>query len=139
MQSVSLILGKPIAGWLPVDIEAGDFNLSLEASDLGLKVIDQLIDVVNSLQLNQASECYFYLEPSAYLLKLRPDADIAILQIEYTEDFDIKEDQIYELLFQCEINPAEFATSLSKILHGFLSSDYPESDWPTPKKRALLK
>ncbi|HYH15092.1 MAG TPA: hypothetical protein VD794_07730 [Flavisolibacter sp.] len=139
MQSVNINLGKPNVGWLPIDILASDFKLSFEASDLGLNVLDQLADMVIGLDNNRAAECYFYLEPGAYVLKTKPSSDIVDLQIEFTEDFDMKDDQVFEPVFHAEVNASEFRKSLINTLQVFLNIDYPESDWPSPEKSTILK
>ncbi len=137
-QSVSITLKTPKFGWLPVEIITSDFNLSFEASDLGLNVIDQLTDMVISISNNQASKCYFYLEPSAYLISLSSFPDKAILQISFLEDFDDNENHISEKVYECEINPSEFRASIITALQDFLSFDYSIDDWPEPEKKELL-
>lgn len=139
MESLNIILGKPSAGWLPVDISATGFDLSFEASDLGLNVIDQLVDVAVKLGNKQAVECYFYLEPEAYTLKFRPASNTIDFQIEFTEDFDLKDDPISKIIFYSKINCSEFRKSLIGSLRMFQDINYSEKDWPSPKKTTLLK
>lgn len=138
MQSVKLILGKPKAGWLPVGIYTDNYKLSIEASDLGYNVIDQLIDLLLKLENTEDAECYFYLEPSAYILKVKPVSDFSTLQIQYLEDFDSKENQNNQIMFHCIVSSSDFKKSIIDTLKNFLHTDYSETDWPAVEKKHLL-
>jgi hypothetical protein len=138
MQLVSLILGKPNVGWLPVEIRVNDFQLSFDASDLGLNVIDQLVEMIKQLDDGQASRCYFYLEPGAYILNVEPASNHAALQIQFVEDFNHRDISTPDIKFQNEINLSDFRISLRNALRAFHGFDYETEDWPLPKKSALL-
>ncbi|RYE54198.1 MAG: hypothetical protein EOP48_12815 [Sphingobacteriales bacterium] len=138
MQSISVTFGRPRVGWLPVQIKSHDFQLSFDASDLGLNVIDQLTDMLEQLDLGRGSECYFYLEPGAYLLNIEPASDSAILQIQFVEDFNNRDISTPKTKFQIEINLMEFRMSLRNALRSFQNFVYGEEDWPTPEKTTLL-
>ncbi|RYE38965.1 MAG: hypothetical protein EOP48_26350 [Sphingobacteriales bacterium] len=138
MQSSILILGKPSVGWLPVEIRVNDFHLSFDASDLGLNVIDQLAEMLTRLDVGQASQCYFYLEPGAYILNVEPVSNRAVLRIEFVEDFNNQDISSPETKFKSEINLIEFRTSIRNALRAFRDFDYEMEDWPTPEKNALL-
>ena len=138
MQSVSLILGRPSVGWLPVEIKVNGFHLSFDASDLGLNVIDQLTEMVMQLDDGRASQCYFYLEPGAYILNVEPGSNHVILQIQFVEDFNHQDISTPETKFQSEITLSEFRISLRNALRAFQDFNYETEDWPAPEKSALL-
>ena len=138
MQSTSLILSKPSAGWLPVEIKVNGFQLTLDASDLGVNVIDQLAEMVAQLAEGKAAQCYFYLEPEAYILKVEPILNLAVLQIQFVEDFNNQDISTTETKLQTEINLSQFQTSLRNALRSFLDFKYGSEDWPAPEKNALL-
>lgn len=138
MQSVSLRLGRPSVGWLPVEIKANDFHLSFDASDLGLNVIDQLADMVSQLDGRKAAQCYFYLEPGAYLLTVEPVSKFAVLQIQFVEDFNNQDISSPETKFQKEIDLTEFRLTIRNALRAFQYFDYEEQDWPKPENSALI-
>ena len=138
MQSVKFQLGKPHHGWLPFDINFGNFSFSDEASDLGLNAIDQLIDMVSNLKAKQESECYFYLEPGVYFLKTRPNESTTILKVQFLDDFDLDKNQIPKTLFESEFNTNELTNALIEALIVFRQMEYQESDWPKPEKSEIL-
>ena len=139
MQSVSLKLGRPSAGWLPIEIKIGDFDCSFEASDLGLNIIDQMVDMVSNLNTGKNSQCYFYLEPGAYIMDVELKSDVAILQMQFVEDFNHQDISVSETQFRGEVSQTAFRTSLLSALQAFDNFNYEVTDWPIPEKSILLK
>jgi hypothetical protein len=138
MQSVSLTLGVPFVGWLPVEIKAHDFQLSCDASDLGLNVIDQLALMTKQLDDGQSSECYFYLEPGAYILTVDVVSNIALMQIQFVEDFNNQDISDPETKYKNEIDLVEFRKSLRNALRNFKDFEYGDENWPAPENYSLL-
>ena len=138
MQPFSINLGTPRHGWLPFTIKVGDYSLSGEASDLGLNVIDQLISMVGNLVNNKAAECYFYLEPAAYFLKLEPTEDTTMLKIQFVDDFDTSDNQGAETLNRTKIDSDELCKALIDALKGFRKNELADDDWPITDNWDLL-
>lgn len=133
MKSCSILLGRPRHGWLPFEIKVGEYSLSDEASDLGLNLIDQFVTMLDNVRVNREAECYFYLEPSAYFLRLEPGMDKISLIIQFIDDFDTSDDPKRETLFHASIDKRQFETAVTEVLKRFRQYEFGGDDWPLPK------
>jgi hypothetical protein len=95
--------------------------------------------MVKQLDDGQTSQCDFYLEPGAYLLNVKPVSNLAVLQIQFVEDFNHQDISTPETKFLNKINLFEFRTSLRNALRAFQDCDYETVDWPKPERNALLR
>jgi len=133
MQKTVFTFGRPISGWLPVKIKVNDFQLEFEVSDLGLNVIDQLAEMVLKLESNLNSQCYFYLEPAAYVVVVEPEFEIALLRIKFVSEFDNEDISETKILLEQRIDLSIFKMSVIKALRDFQNLEYEQDDWPLPK------
>jgi hypothetical protein len=115
-----------------------DFHLEFEASDLGLNVIDQLAEMVLKLESGLKSQCYFYLEPAAYVVVVEPKFEIVLLRIEFVSEFDNDDISETKILLEQEIDLSIFRVSLIKALQDFQNLAYEQNDWPLPKNPGQL-
>jgi hypothetical protein len=133
MESFSIFLGRPRHGWLPFEIKVGEYSVSDEASDLGLNVIDQLVSMLDNVKINREAECYFYLEPSAYFLKLEPCMDATTLTIQFVDNFDESEDPKRVTLVHASIDRRQLQSAITEVLKGFRQYEFEDYDWPLPE------
>ena len=139
MKSVNIILETPRHGWLPFTVKVGEYSISNEASDLGLNVIDQFVAMLDRLETKQTAECYFYLEPSAYVLRLDPGVDDLSLIVEFVEDFDTSDEAKRVILYQAPIDSREFKTVIIEALKAFRHYEFANDDWPLPENWERLE
>lgn len=133
MESFSIFLGRPRHGWLPFDIKLGEYSVSDKASDLGLNVIDQLVSMLDNVMINREAECYFYLEPSAYFLKLEPCMDAMKLTIQFVDNFDESEVPKRVTLVHASIDRRQLQNAITEVLKGFRQNEFEDYDWPLPE------
>ena len=84
--SISIVLGTPEHGWLPVDFLHKDFHLDFEASDVLNDPTVELYNVVTSLQHNEVKRTTWWLEPGAYFFDFERKGQIITLTIIETDD-----------------------------------------------------
>ena len=133
MKSFNIFLGRPRYGWLLFEIKVGEYSFQNEASDLGLNVIDQFVSMLDNVKINREAECYFYLEPSSYFLRLEPCMDTMSLIIQFVDDFEACDDLKRETLFHASIDRRQFETAITEVLKAFRQYEFEDDDWPLPE------
>jgi hypothetical protein len=64
--SIAIEFGIPDHGWLPVDLNYGDFHINFDASNVLNDPVNELCEVLSDLQYYKSGEVTWWLEPGAY-------------------------------------------------------------------------
>ena len=73
VDAIGLSLGRAHAGWLPVSLRLGDFNLHVEASNVLNDPLEELVDLTAFARSSQSGfrRVCFWEEPGGYALDLQ--------------------------------------------------------------------
>jgi hypothetical protein len=127
--SISIKLGIPEHGWLPVDFRFKDFHLDFAASDVLNDPIEELYDVVTNLQDNELKRITFWLEPGAYFFEFERTGKGISVTIIQTEDIH-NESAIKSILRTIIGNDKEIIEPFRTELKHFSLQIYEENHWP---------
>ena len=81
---LNIIFGEPMHGWLPVVFTAGDFKLDMDASDVPVDPLAQLVDALMKAIKGLKSEVLWHLEPNGFYFTFEPQKDEYLVRIEYS-------------------------------------------------------
>src|SRR5688500_20375043 len=84
--SISIKLGTPEHGWLPVNFNYQDFHIDFAASDVLNDPIEELYNAITKLQDNYSRQIIWWLEPGAYYFDLEKKGQEITLKISFTDD-----------------------------------------------------
>jgi len=127
--SISITLGTPEHGWLPVDFHYKDFHLNFDASDVLNDPIEELFNVVTKLQDNEHRQVTWWLEPAAYLFEIERTGQIFILTIKEAKHLH-NESAAKRLLLTITGDNRQIIEPFRVALRTFSSQTYEENHWP---------
>jgi len=124
---ISITLGTPDCGWLPVDFRYKDFQIDFDASNVFNDPVDELIYVTTKLQDNETKRITFWLEAPAYFFDITKNGDNYSLTVSYTDDLD--EVAETELMLTIKGNADEIIKPLRLALKDFEMLEYEKQHW----------
>lgn len=126
--SISISLGTPDYGWLPVDFRYKDFQIDFDASNVLNDPIDEINYVITQLQDNETKRITFWLEAPAYFFDITKKGSNFILTISYSDDlFDkITEPNLLQTINGSE---SEIIEPLRSALKRFETLTYDKQNW----------
>jgi hypothetical protein len=127
--SISIILGNPEHGWLPVDIHYRNFHLDFDASDVLNDPIEELYNLATKLQDNELRRITWWLEPRAYFFDFTRKGQLIDLTIVETDDFNRDSAEKKELI-TITGSDKEVIEPFRIALRNFFSQTYEEKHWP---------
>jgi len=136
---LSCKFGVPAHGWLPVKIEAGEFHIEFEASDVPIDPIDSLIMALIRVLNGFEDEIPFHLEPACYYLRLTPVAEESVVFRVEVSETDSRSRQHRKEICELTASRDEIIRPLWRAVSGFASHSYSETDWPQIDTAALEK
>jgi hypothetical protein len=83
---ISITLGTPEYGWLPVAFRYKDFQIDIDASNVLNDPIDEINYVITQLQDNETKRITFWLEAPAYYFDITKNGNEFTLTISYSDD-----------------------------------------------------
>ena len=126
--SISITLGTPDYGWLPVDFRYKDFKIDCDASNVLNDPIDEINYVITQLQDIETKRITFWLEAPAYYFDITKKGINFILTISYSDDlFDkITKPNLLQTINGSE---GEIIEPLRSALKQFKSLTYDKQHW----------
>ena len=136
--SISIILGTPEHGWLPVDFCYEDFHLVFAASDIFNDPIEELYNVVTKLQDDELKRITWWLEPAAYFFDFERKGQSIVLTIIESDDLHHESADKTQLI---RITGAEkgIFEPFRNALRQFSSQTYEENHWPNTLDKNKIK
>jgi hypothetical protein len=127
--SVSIVLGTPEHGWLPVVFHYKDFHLDFEASDVLNDPIEELYNAVTKLQDNERRRTTWWLEPAVFFFDFEKKGHRIVLTI--IEAGDIFDETVENTqLITITGNEKRIIEPFRIALRLFSSQTYAENHWP---------
>jgi len=125
---ISISLGTPDYGWLPVDFRYKDFQIDFDASNVLNDPIEEINYAITQLQDNETKRITFWLEAPAYFFDITKKGNNFILAISYFDDlFDkIKEPNLLQTINGSE---SEIIEPLRSALKRFETLTYDKQHW----------
>lgn len=126
--SISITLGTPDYGWLPVAFRYKDFHIDFNASNVLNDPIDEINYVITQLKDNETKRVTFWLEAPAYYFDVTKNGNNFILTISYSDDWF---DKITEpnLLQTIKGSEDEIIEPLRSALKRFEALNYDKQHW----------
>lgn len=125
---ISISLGTPQYGWLPVDFCYNDFQINFDASNGLNDPVDELTYVANQLKDNETKRITWWLEAPAFFFDITKNNNNFSLAIYYSDDLF---DEVTEpkLLKTIKGNDDEIIGPLRIALKHFKTLIYDKQDW----------
>jgi hypothetical protein len=98
--TISIFLGPPEHGWLPVDFYYQDFHLEFDASGVLNDPIEELYHVITKLENNEYRQVIWWLEPGAYLFDFKKSGQhttLTITETKYLHNQDAEKKTLIEI------------------------------------------
>ncbi|MBL7890123.1 MAG: hypothetical protein JNL24_11235 [Bacteroidia bacterium] len=127
--SISVELGQPEHGWLPVEFHYKDFHLNFAASDVLNNPTEELYNAVIKLNDNEVKRTTWWLEPGAYFFDFEKKGSVIILTIIETEDLHHESSSKKELV-KITGNDQEIVEPFRIVLRQFISQTFEKNNWP---------
>lgn len=127
--SISIVLGTPKHGWLPVDFHYKDFHLEFAASDVLNDPIEELYEIVTKLQDDEVKRTTWWLEPAAYFFDFEKKGQIITLTIIETDDLHNETAENTQLLIITGDEKGVIEPFRNE-LRQFSSHTHEENHWP---------
>ena len=136
-EKIKVKFGKPLHGWLPVFLAAGQFELEFEASDVPENPIYLLVDALQKALVGLESEVWWHLEPGGYYFNFEPQSiEECTLKITYTSgDAPEKVEKVFEM----NGNFKQILLPFWRAVSEFNSHGYSERNWPETPADELYK
>lgn len=137
-QSISIELGTPEHGWLPVDFHYKDFHLDFAASDVLNDPTEELYYAVTKLQDNEVRRTTWWLEPGAYFFDFERKGQVYTLTIIETDDLHdetAENKQLMKITGEEDLVIKPFRI----VLRQFSSQTYEENHWPYNLDKTKIK
>ena len=125
-EKLKVEFGQPEHGWLPVDIQIGNFQLKFETSDVPINPIEQLISAIREITKGNNAEVWWHLEPAGYYF----DFDKLDSTYKLTILFEKADKTDKEIIFQTEGSYEVLILPFFKAIKKFVSLAYDEPHWP---------
>ena len=126
---ISIVLGTPKHGWLPVDFHYKDFHLDFAASDVLNDPTEELFNAVTELQDNEVKRTTWWLEPASYFFDFERKGQSIVLTIIETDDLN-DESAANRQLIKITGDNNEIFVPFRNALKQFSSQTYEENHWP---------
>jgi len=126
---ISVVIGKPEHGWLPMDFHYNDFHLDFAASDVLNDPIEELYIAITKLESSEVSRTTWWLEPAAYFFDFKRKGQSIVLTIIETEDLH-KENGYKKQLITVVGDEKNILEPFRVALRQFASQTYEEKHWP---------
>ena len=126
---ITIVLGSPEHGWLPVDFHYKDFHMEFAASDVLNDPTEELYNAVTKLQDNEIKRTTWWLEPGAYFFDFERKGQIITLTIIETYDLN-DQDAENKQLVKITRDEKEIIEPFRIALRKFTSQTYEENHWP---------
>lgn len=126
--SISISLGTPDYGWLPVNLRYKDLQINFDASNVLNNPIDEINNIITQLKDNETKRIIFWLEAPAYFFDITKKGKSYILAISYSEDLL---DKITEpnLLHTINGSESEIIEPLRAAIRRFETLTYDKQHW----------
>jgi hypothetical protein len=128
-------LGTPHHGWLPVDIEAAGEMLVIDASDVPIDPLDQLLESVLLSKQGKESEVWWHLEPAGYYFAIKPQTDKVKIEISFAESDMAKR----KLVCKFEISANNYLVQVYQVLSSFYAKGFEDPHWPELREPSRLE
>lgn len=130
VQEIYFGFGRPMAGWLPVELKLDTFRISDQASDVLNDPIDQLLHLLGCCLKPGPWEAlvFFWLEPSGYIIEAskKAETELVLVQISTGERFQQLPTSREILIFVGEIPVSKLRRALiegfEKLFQGSVDS-----------------
>ncbi|MBP7808149.1 MAG: hypothetical protein KA163_02540 [Bacteroidia bacterium] len=130
-KSLSISFGTPEHGWLPVDLNFGDYNINFDASDVLNDPVNELCETILGLQNNKSGEITWWLEPGAYFFLLEKKDQSFTLTISETDDLHPDHGEIDRKLIKTITGDyKQIVTPFKSAIKQFCAQVYEEKHWP---------
>jgi len=115
-------LKPPEHGWYPIVVALGETTIEIDASDVPIEPVSELIRAMENCFLNGLeSEAWMHLEPNYYKWQFQPDGDSVNLKIHYVQvSGSVTRKETLELEYQC--TNKELITMLWRSIKDYLSN-----------------
>lgn len=137
---LSLVLGTPAHGWLPVTLRCGSYSLELDVSDVPNNPIDELMSSLMHLSEKKykswgPQETILHLEPFCFYLLIERNGTNFDLLISQSKDFDGRREPVQTIrgTFQ------EIILPIYRSLMHFFSFGYQAPHWPPQQQRSITE
>jgi hypothetical protein len=127
--SISIVLGIPKNGWLPVGFHYKGFHLDFAASDVLNDPIEELCNVIAQLQDDEVKRTTWWLEPASYFFDFERKGQSLVLTISETDDLH-DESAAKTQLIKITGDDKEIFEPFRNVLKQFSSQTYEENHWP---------
>jgi hypothetical protein len=128
-------LGTPHHGWLPVDIEATGEVLAIDASDVPVDPLDQLLDSVLLSKQGKESEVWWHLEPAGYNFAIKPQTEKVTIEISFAKSDMGKR----EFVCHFEISMNNYLAQVYQVLSSFYAKGFKDPHWPELREPSRLE
>jgi hypothetical protein len=126
--SISISLGTPDYGWLPVNFRYKDFQIDFDASNVLNDPIDEINYVITQLQDHEAKRITFWLEAPAYFFDITKKGNSFILAISYSDDL-LDKITAPNLLLTINGSESEIIEPLRSEIKRFETLTYDKQHW----------
>jgi len=131
---VTIRFGVPVHGWLPVEIDFGDFTLQLDASDVPVNPLDELCSALILVLQGASTEVGWHLEPAWCFLRFETTNNSVTLVVFESAAFKGKADEKLRVTSSVE----ELVLPWYRALKSFCTADY-GADWPATDVSGIEK
>jgi hypothetical protein len=136
MARVSLSFSQPRHGWLPTTLSVDDVREEFHASNVGLDPVVELRSAVLAVFSGREARVLWYLEPAGFLLTLSPKADEVSVRIQYSDDVDLEQRELSEVVATSG-SRKEVLAPLIEALRGFERLNAGNEHWAAVSMEAL--
>jgi hypothetical protein len=126
--------GIPEHGWLPVEIEAGNYALLFEASDVPINPLNELCSALISVAYGKSADVNWHLEPTWYHFHFETNDEMITLTIIASERYGLKADAQFSITGTFE----SLVLPIYRELKSFAVTDY-GTDWPSADSARIKK
>ncbi len=134
-ENLTIELGVPEYGWLPVKIAFGDFDLEFESSDVPANPIEQLIASLRSVIKGIKTEVWWHLEPEGYYFEFEKFSDEYRISISYAKSENSDRKMVFEIIG----NSDSVIMPIYRAIKNFTHQPHDSQNWPQTDKIGLEK
>jgi hypothetical protein len=127
-EKIKVNFGKPLHGWLPVSLAAGQFELEFRASDVPENPLYLLVDALLKALVDLESEVWWHLEPDGFYFNFEPHGnEECTLKISYTNGVP---PEMVKKVFEIRGDFKKILLPFWRAVREFDSHDYSKHHWP---------
>lgn len=134
-RKIELNLGNPKAGWLPIELKSGDFELEINTSNIPENPTDKLCESLILAMDGIETEICWNLEPECYFFELKHSGKEIELNISKSGRIKGNRNLIYKLTGDFESVILPMYRSLKK----FNTLEFDKADWKKIDQSKLNK